>query len=113
MDMGTIKTKLSEGEYNDASEVNDDMKLMFSNCFTFNPPNTPVHTAGKQLQQAWAEKWRALPPKVEPRGDSDFDDDASDDDSDGMNGQLALTISLTTQSRSVCLNHKLPRSSAA
>jgi bromodomain-containing factor 1 len=66
MDLSTIKQKLAVNAYDDVSEVNKDMKLMFNNCYTYNPPGTPVHLAGKKLESVWTAKWKSLPPKEVP-----------------------------------------------
>jgi hypothetical protein len=75
MDLGTVRANLANGYYDEPSDVNSDMKLMFKNCYTYNPPGNPVHNAGKQLQAVWEEKWRAMPPKEE----SDVEDESEDD----------------------------------
>ncbi|RXK37656.1 hypothetical protein M231_05068 [Tremella mesenterica] len=88
IDLHIIKAKLDDGVYEDVSEVNADMKLMIRNATTYNPPNHAVHTAAQQLQQLWEEKWRGLPPKVDPAAAAPRDtpsdlldeDDGDDDD---------------------------------
>jgi transcription initiation factor TFIID subunit 2 len=38
MDLGTVKKKLLQGDYIDSEAFFKDVKLVFANCFTFNPP---------------------------------------------------------------------------
>ncbi|KAL7414368.1 Bromodomain-containing protein, partial [Mrakia frigida] len=50
MDLSTIRQNLADNYYDDPQEVHSDVKLMFKNCYLFNPPGTPVAAAGKALQ---------------------------------------------------------------
>ncbi|KAJ1979473.1 hypothetical protein H4R34_002817 [Dimargaris verticillata] len=61
MDFGTIKKKLDAGEYHTAQEFEADTRLVFDNCYIFNPPDNPVHQMGKQLEQVFEQKWAGLP----------------------------------------------------
>lgn len=38
MDLGTIKKKLENNEYNNAKECIDDFNLMVDNCYKYNKP---------------------------------------------------------------------------
>ncbi|WVN87363.1 uncharacterized protein L203_102541 [Cryptococcus depauperatus CBS 7841] len=87
IDLNHIKDKLNDGLYDDVSQVDDDIRLMIANALKFNPPGHEVHTSATQLVQAWKEKWKGLPPKVEARDSSEdplgeiFDGYSSDEDS--------------------------------
>ena len=50
MDFGTIRTKLDQGQYENAKEFDNDVKLVFQNCYKFNPSNDPIHQSGKSLE---------------------------------------------------------------
>lgn len=91
MDLLTMKKKLDNHQYSDALKFYADFKLMIRNCFTFNPPGTPVNNAGQALAALFEEKWAALPPLREVQSDNDDDDDESDEDDDTIN---ALTSQL-------------------
>ncbi|KAJ3179477.1 hypothetical protein HDU85_004888 [Gaertneriomyces sp. JEL0708] len=103
MDLSTVKKKLDLGQYQSADEFRADVKLMFNNCYTFNPPGTDVHNAGRQLEEVFDRKWREKsqasssparrsqrPPKPKSRSNSmhqarhDYtsseEEDSSDDD---------------------------------
>lgn len=50
MDLGSVEKKLKQGEYENAKEFEADVRLTFSNCYRFNPPDHLVHQAGKRLE---------------------------------------------------------------
>ena len=56
MDLGTVGQKLSRGEYENAKEFEADVRLIFSNCYKFNPPDHPVHQAGKSVEGVFDSK---------------------------------------------------------
>ncbi|KAG0279219.1 hypothetical protein BGZ95_001952 [Linnemannia exigua] len=53
MDFGTIEKKLIAGEYNSGEEVIQDVRLVFSNCATFNAPGDLVAAMGARLKKTW------------------------------------------------------------
>ncbi|WBW74600.1 Swr1 complex bromodomain subunit Bdf1 [Schizosaccharomyces osmophilus] len=61
MDLSTVQAKLSKNEYEVPDEFESDIRLMLDNCFTYNPPGTPVHLMGRQLEDLFNEKWNARP----------------------------------------------------
>lgn len=48
--LNIIREKVNKCEYKLASEFIDDIELMFSNCFEYNPRNTSEAKAGTRLQ---------------------------------------------------------------
>ncbi|KAI5211995.1 hypothetical protein E4T38_01040 [Aureobasidium subglaciale] len=60
MDISTIRSKLDRGEYEIASEFQDDFKLMFSNCFFFNPPDNEVNKVGRKFSEAFDNEWSKM-----------------------------------------------------
>lgn len=58
MDLSTIGSKLKTNQYNSASEFEQDVRLMLSNCFKFNPSGTPVHEFGQKMEKLFDSKWR-------------------------------------------------------
>jgi bromodomain-containing factor 1 len=71
IDLNHIKNRLANGDYDEAVQVNKDMKLLVSNAVKFNPPEDAVYLAAKQVQQLWDEVWKNLPPKELPREESE------------------------------------------
>ena len=75
-----MRGKLDSGAYSTAEKFRDDLKLIISNCFLYNPPGTPVHQAGVELKKLFEEKWKGLPPLRAESEDDDEDDSDSDED---------------------------------
>jgi bromodomain-containing factor 1 len=57
MDLGTISSNLKNGQYENAKEFESDIRLMFQNCYKFNPVNDPVHQMGKEFERVFDKKW--------------------------------------------------------
>lgn len=58
MDFGTVKTKLKKGKYANPREFDNDMRLVFRNCYTFNPPDNPVFQQCKLLEKEYNKLWQ-------------------------------------------------------
>ncbi|KAG7902994.1 hypothetical protein KL907_004127 [Ogataea polymorpha] len=81
MDLGTIHSKLQNGEYENADEFEKDVRLVFHNCYLFNPEGTAVNIMGHRLESVFNEKWANRPTTpVSPANISDLDSDYDDDD---------------------------------
>lgn len=57
MDLSTIKKKLDCREYTSPSEFASDVRLMFTNCYKYNPPEHDVVKMGRKMQvhELWEE----------------------------------------------------------
>lgn len=79
MDLSTIKKKLDLGDYSNGDEFEDDVRLMFNNCYTFNRPEDDVYQLGKRLEGIFDERWSTKP--VTPAGGiyKSRNDDSSDE----------------------------------
>ncbi|KAI6136923.1 Bromodomain-containing protein [Pisolithus sp. B1] len=80
MDLSTMRKKLDNGEYSNATKFFEDFKLMIRNCFTFNPAGTPVNQAGIELQRLFDEKWKNLPPIQDASEEDEEDEDESEEE---------------------------------
>ncbi|XP_065062653.1 bromodomain adjacent to zinc finger domain protein 1A-like isoform X2 [Rhopilema esculentum] len=49
MDLSTVKQNLNNGSYGSLQQFLDDVRLMFTNCETYNPPRSGVARAGSRL----------------------------------------------------------------
>jgi len=57
MDISTIQEKLDSGIYLKKKEFEDDFRLIFKNCYQYNPEGTDVYVLGKQLEEIFNEQW--------------------------------------------------------
>jgi len=60
MDFARIRNKINRFEYNTADEILDDIRLIFSNCFTYNKPSTVVAIAGGELERYFEKRVHEL-----------------------------------------------------
>lgn len=68
MDFGTIRKRLMTKYYNSASECQEDMKLVFSNCFIYNKPELDISIMGRALEKIFLSLMERIP---EPEMDLD------------------------------------------
>ena len=98
IDLLHIKSKLEEGVYEDASQVDADIKLMVRNAMTFNPPNEAVHISAVRLGEIWEDKWKTLPSKdTRDTSEDPLADDYIDEASDEEDGELYRRAELTVR----------------
>ena len=118
IDLLIIKQRLQDGEYDDISQVDSDMRLMFSNASKYNAAHDPVAIAATQFQQLWAEKLRSVPPKYVSRDSSEDPIGGTPDyDSEDEHGKFTHSGSLyetdnQTRSDLLVIEIKLPKSKA-
>lgn len=60
MDMGTIRKKLESDQYAEYKDVYSDLKLMFDNCYLYNPPSDNIVRLAKTLEQLAEKRWKEL-----------------------------------------------------
>lgn len=115
MDLATIERKLTEGDYDEPEQFEQDIRLMFNNCYLYNPPTLPVHKMGRELEKVFDEKWAQKPaarspsPVLDEGGDDDDDvldrededmhdaDDSDEDDRDQRIAELERHIAAITE----------------
>lgn len=61
MDLSTIKKKLDNRQYRDAQEFAADVRLMFSNCYKYNPPDHDVVAMARKLQDVFEMRFAKMP----------------------------------------------------
>lgn len=64
MDLSTIEKKLNAKEYSNAEFFAEDFRLMLSNCFTYNPAETPVHKMGRRIETQFDNFYKRLPTDI-------------------------------------------------
>lgn len=61
MDLGTIKVKMDRREYKSAAEFQEDVLLIFKNCYQYNPPEHDVVGMARKLEEVFLERMAELP----------------------------------------------------
>lgn len=118
MDMETIGAKLKSGQYENAKEFEADVRLMFNNCYRFNPPTDPIHHMGKQLEGIFNDKWEQKKrwvedhtpasgpqtPSSSPEPEAEEEEEEEEEDGDGedpMSEIRALQKQIAAMSKKV------------
>ncbi|PKB96411.1 Bromodomain-containing protein, partial [Rhizophagus irregularis] len=50
MDLFTIKLKLKNNQYTSLEEFENDIRLIFCNCYTYNDVESEIYSLGKALE---------------------------------------------------------------
>ncbi|XP_055307981.1 bromodomain-containing protein 3-like isoform X3 [Sitodiplosis mosellana] len=90
MDLGTVKKKMDDREYKSAAEFADDVRLIFTNCYKYNPPDHDVVMMGRKLQDVFEMRFANIPDRDSPPRNTSYqrqthkqlnssDDDSSDE----------------------------------
>jgi hypothetical protein len=66
MDVGTVKQKLVSGQYKTAAEFAADVRLVFTNCYEYNPPDHDVVAMARKLQHVFETRYKNI--REEPPG---------------------------------------------
>ncbi|ODH45443.1 hypothetical protein ACO22_00013 [Paracoccidioides brasiliensis] len=99
MDLQTVQTKLRTGQYENAKEMEADIRLIFKNCYKFNIPGDPTFNAGKSMEELFDNKWSQKRRWIEAHeptsghqspGTSDNGSDSEGEDSEEDNDQEKL-----------------------
>lgn len=61
MDFSTIQNKLNNNQYENADEFEHDIRLVFKNCYIFNPEGTSVNMMGHRLEAIFDKRWLDRP----------------------------------------------------
>lgn len=80
MDLGTIKDRMDKGLYRNGTEFAADVRLIFTNCYKYNPPNHDVVLMCRQLQQTFEYQMSQMP------------EDDADESSESEVGFAALDV---------------------
>ncbi|KAJ8358985.1 hypothetical protein SKAU_G00155100 [Synaphobranchus kaupii] len=95
MDLSSIKVKLESRQYRDPQEFAADVRLMFSNCYKYNPPDHDVVAMARKLQDVFEMRLAKMPdepedasaPAPSPALDSSSESESSTDDSEEERAQ--------------------------
>ncbi|KAK6620706.1 hypothetical protein RUM43_011001 [Polyplax serrata] len=61
MDLGTVKTKMDNRQYRTASEFAADVRLIFTNCYKYNPSTHDVVAMARKLQDVFEMRYAKIP----------------------------------------------------
>lgn len=61
MDLSTVKKKMDDRDYQDAQGFAADIRLMFSNCYKYNPPDHEVVAMARKLQDVFEMRFAKMP----------------------------------------------------
>ncbi|XP_062868155.1 bromodomain-containing protein 3a [Trichomycterus rosablanca] len=64
MDLSTVKKKMDNREYPDAQSFASDVRLMFSNCYKYNPPDHEVVAMARKLQDVFEMRFANMPDEL-------------------------------------------------
>ncbi|XP_031638394.1 homeotic protein female sterile-like isoform X2 [Contarinia nasturtii] len=104
MDLGTVKKKMDDREYKSASEFADDVRLIFTNCYKYNPPDHDVVMMGRKLQDVFEMRFANIPDEPvrntsyqrHPHKQIDTSDDDSSDEGVESNSDDERTLKIKT-----------------
>ncbi|XP_070764468.1 bromodomain testis-specific protein [Enoplosus armatus] len=65
MDLSTIRKKMDQREYANAKEFAADVRLMFSNCYKYNPPSHEVVYMARKLQEVFEARYLKVSQEAE------------------------------------------------
>ncbi|GIY18654.1 bromodomain-containing protein 2, partial [Caerostris darwini] len=93
MDLGTVKANLENGVYKTPAEFAADVRLIFTNCYKYNPPGHEVVGMARQLQDVFEMAYAKMPDepmevvpapqiKAQPRSRSSSSDSSGSSSSD-------------------------------
>ncbi|KAG7280605.1 hypothetical protein CRUP_002067 [Coryphaenoides rupestris] len=61
MDLGSVKKKMDERKYRDTQAFAADVRLIFSNCYKYNPPDHEVVAMARKLQDVFELRFTKMP----------------------------------------------------
>lgn len=115
MDLSTIASKLNHGQYENAKEFEADVRLMFQNCYKFNPRSDPVFEMGEKYEgvfnSKWAERSRWIEantpasgrqsPGSSPEPEEEEDEEEADEEEEEQSQLTKLQQQIAAMSRQV------------
>lgn len=94
MDLSTIQAKLANNQYENGDAFEADVRLVFKNCYLFNPAGNDVHSMGQKLEQFFNKKWasKPIPASTPTHSDGEYSSDEYDDDEPEINEAMLSNI---------------------
>ena len=89
MDLRTVEEKLKNNQYERAKDFEEDVRLIFKNCYKFNPKGDFVYQSGEKFEKVFDDKWATKEewlaqhePTSEPQSPGEDEDDEGDPESE-------------------------------
>jgi len=60
MDLGTVSKKILQGQYETIQDFAEDVRLVWKNCFTYNPPESDIVKMAQSLDAIFEEKFKKV-----------------------------------------------------
>ncbi|GBC02385.1 hypothetical protein RclHR1_00460023 [Rhizophagus clarus] len=57
MDLFTVNSKLENDQYTNLEEFENDIRLIFHNCYTYNDAKSEIYCSGEALESVFNKKW--------------------------------------------------------
>jgi len=70
MDLGTVKKKITDRKYKSLQEACDDIRLVWTNCMTYNADGSDFFKLAKSLSKRWEDKYSRLMTDLQLDGSS-------------------------------------------
>merc|ERR1719222_1260912 len=64
MDLGTVRTKMEGREYRMPADFATEIRLIFTNCYKYNPPEHDVVAMARKLQDVFEMRYARIPDEV-------------------------------------------------
>ena len=74
---------MDDREYKNANEFAVDVRLMFTNCYKYNPPEHDVVKMCMKLQEVFEVRFAKMPEEPPPSKDSSDEEDSDESGSEG------------------------------
>lgn len=97
MDLSTVQNKLNNNQYENAEEFEKDIRLVFKNCYIFNPEGTAVNMMGHRLEAIFDKKWidRPITPPTPPPMSEDEESEYESEDEIEIDESMVTTPAIT------------------
>merc|ERR1711884_768057 len=99
MDLGSVKGKMESREYRSPAEFAIDMRLIFTNCYKYNPPDHDVVAMARKLQDVFEMRYARIPDEVTANNEGMFVGRDSDEDYDSEDERERKLLQLQEQLR--------------
>lgn len=98
MDLDTMQKKLNDNQYEKAKDFEEDLRLIFKNCYKFNIEGDGVYIAGQQLERLFEELWSGKDEYIDqhepvsgsrtPGGDSEESEEEEEEDEEADDSEV-------------------------